>query len=87
MIQYLTVFMIFKMESKKIGNDQELIQSDPTPSKWDRFGKKVLLSVMMVYTFIGIFLHVPVHFYRVGMGSPSCTPVPSPNPSYSPGEE
>ena len=65
----------------------DLIVSVPDHYLSFYLGKNVLLSVMMVCTFRGIFLHVPVHFYRVGMGSPSCTPVPCPNPSYSLGEE
>ena len=44
----------------------------------------LLLSSMIVYTFIGILFHILVYIYRVGMRWPSSTPAPSSCPRYPP---
>ena len=47
--------------------------------------ERLLLSSMMVYTFIGVPFYVPVYTCRVCLGSPSGTPVTSSCPRYTPG--
>ena len=47
----------------------------------------LLLSSMIVYTFIGYFFHIPVYIYRVGMRRHSGTPVPSSCPRYPSGHK
>ena len=37
-MDFIGEFGVFSMKSKKIGNDQELIQSDPTPCPQNQKG-------------------------------------------------
>ena len=59
-IQSLTVLMIFCMKILHPNGNKE----------------HLLLSSMMVYTFIHVHFHFPI-IYRVGLGSPSGTPAPT----------